>query len=1115
MALTATTLVNQSEYTARKSQSQNEVTQKADTRTEATKSTILSTKDISTAGIQLVNFYTSNKYSFCPFINPANTVGPLESYTRVFIQDLVGEGPLFGLVDDLGNDLVLFDNGQDNEENLKGVYFNDVAIKNSVTNSLNFSNVQVYGKIGTEFQSAINNTEAANNLFSPWSMVGVTYEYGKTLYGLIVNENTVLNEDDKGVSNKLAHTTYLSSYKNGVQVDYYTNSTLKGKDKALNRNAFNDSVFQECFGICHEIKDQNTDYLILTFKINSMYSTDGGGSTISNFIDIGMQLGFKYDPSVNYGIYHKISGIVTGPYQFSIVLNVKDFPDYAVPFVKVYNFTNAVKPDDTKSAKNIQLLSVTEIIDKNFKYPNSAYYTLGLDGRAFSNVPTRSYNLKLLQIKVPENYDADAKTYDGFWSGEFDPTLRWSDNPAWILYDLLTNYRYGVGKFDLSNSIVDKWSMYEIAKYCDELVPTFNNTKYPALTVSQIAPNSFGKNWILLSGQGITEEYFQKGQLLSFYNLKFNLVNDLGEAEVISRCFNKRIKNFQISVDKTSAAIELYNDFGLHKICARFPEVKNYLLTLSTVKTLNQALTALNNVILNNNSNTTLTNFVNYILSQAIFTEEEIENYVASSGLAAQKFPGYFPIVEPRFTANLILTSETDVINLVNNMSSIFKGLVYWSNNFLNFDNDRPKASSYFFNNSNVRDGIFTYSGTSKDTRFTVVKLIYADEADGFKDKTVYIEDQINIRKYGYVEKELIGFGVTSRSQAKRLGEWFLVTNQIEQDLVTFKAGPEIMLLNPGDIISISDSLKLTKRYGGRVVSINNANEITLDSRYDFIKVNDSLSFIVPAVSKTVNDLNVKSEKELISDSEIKSLSSTYIYTYKVLSVGLDGNFRTKVVLKTTNTEDDTKAEENFYSISPSTLWIYEKSATNTDTSFVQQFRIVGIKEENPVEFTVTAAEYIKSKFNYIDNKYDLSNKTIYSSVSDNQLINQPINILANLTSEQIQGDNGVISRDKQTFTFDQNYDYIMNGLDLTDAAVNTLFSVITINVNQILKYAGSSDTLKGLLIEYVLNSKKITIKFTLGDSKTFYKIVTPNLETSSSCEFIRAYKLGVNDTLI
>ena len=120
-----------------------------------------------------------------------------------------------------------------------------------------------------------------------------------------------------------------------------------------------------------------------------------------------------------------------------------------------------------------------------------------------------------------------------------------------------------------------------------------------------------------------------------------------------------------------------------------------------------------------------------------------------------------------------------------------------------------------------------------------------------------------------------------------------------------------------------------------------------------------------------------------------------------------------------------------------------------------------------------------------------------------------------NLTSEQIQGDNGVISRDKQTFTFDQNYDYIMNGLDLTDAAVNTLFSVITINVNQILKYAGSSDTLKGLLIEYVLNSKKITIKFTLGDSKTFYKIVTPNLETSSSCEFIRAYKLGVNDTLI
>jgi len=86
-------------------------------------------------------------------------------------------------------------------------------------------------------------------------------------------------------------------------------------------------------------------------------------------------------------------------------------------------------------------------------------------------------------------------------------------------------------------------------------------------------------------------------------------------------------------------------------------------------------------------------------------------------------------------------------------VASVFKGLVYWSNNFVNFDSDRPKSPSYFFNNSNVKDGIFQYSSSSKDTRYTVAKITYSDETNNFKDQTVYVEDQINIRKYGYIEK--------------------------------------------------------------------------------------------------------------------------------------------------------------------------------------------------------------------------------------------------------------------------------------------------------------------------------------------------------------------------
>lgn len=1077
-------------------------------------SSILPVYNTKTAGSFLEKYYKQYK-NFSPYLSTNSKIDKLESFSRVFIQDLIGEGPIYGLFDDLGNDLVLFNNGNDNEENLKGVYLNDVPIKNSRNNTLNYSNMQVVGQIGFEFQTALS-TSYSDEMFQPWSAVGVVYSYDKPLYNLIVNNKASVINWESVYQNRLkTHSCYFTKKINNV-ITKIEDPTNGGNAENMNLDSFNDNVFEECFGVCHEIKDSNTDYLVITFKINSLYYIGGEGGMYYNKAHFGIQIGFRQDPDTNFYVYHVVAGIASSPYQFDVILNVKDFDRNAIPFIKIYNFSKATSLEEkpTNHIRSVSIVSVTEIIDKHFKYPNSAYYVVGLDSRGFGSIPVRSYNLKLLQIKVPENYDSNAKTYTGFWSGEFDPVLRWTDNPAWILYDLITNYRYGVGKFDFSDSVVDKWSIYQIAKYCDELVPTFNNTKYSLLTVSQLAPINYGKNWIILTGTDISESYFKKGELLSLVNLRFNILNDLGENEIQIKCFNKRIKNYTISVDKTSIVIELYNDFGLHKICSQFQEVKDFVKSKGdSIKTYNQAMVLLNNELINVNSKN-IPNFKNYILSQDVFADEDINTYVSSSGLAGQQFENYLPILEPRFTANLFLSSETDIINLVNNLASIFKGLVYWSNNYLNFDNDRPKNSSYFFNNSNVKEGVFSYSGSSKDTRFTVAKIVYSDETDGYKDKTLYVEDQINIKKYGYVEKEIIGFGVTTKSQAKRLGEWFLVTNQIEQDLISFQAGPEVMLLNPGDIVNISDALKLSKRYGGRVVSVNDSNEIILDSKYDFIKVNDSISFIVPSKSKSVQDLNNQSQNSLVTDAEISQLSTTYIYTFKIESVGLDGNFRTKLLLKTTGTSDDEKAQENFYSISPSSLWIYEKSATNTTSSFYQQYRIVGIKENSPVEYEVTAVEYVKSKFNYIDNRDNLSANTIYSSDPNNQTITIPQDLLVGINADQLRSDDGIISTDAEPFTFASKYDYIMCGFDFTDSQIDTLFSVNTINVIKIKDLYTGTKPLKGLLIEYVLNSKKLSIKWNLT-SQTTYRIVVPNMESKNTFEFIRAYALGENDSFI
>ena len=326
------------------------------------------------------------------------------------------------------------------------------------------------------------------------------------------------------------------------------------------------------------------------------------------------------------------------------------------------------------------------------------------------------------------------------------------------------------------------------------------------------------------------------------------------------------------------------------------------------------------------------------------------------------------------------------------------------------------------------------------------------------------------------------------------------------------------MLLNPGDIINVSDSLKLTNRFGGRVISVNNNSEIILDSLYDFIKVGDSISFIIPRKSVSVNELNELSKtQDTISDSQIDNLSTTYVYTFIVSSIGQDGNFRTKITVAT----DTVEKQNNFYTISPSSLWIYEKSTVNASSTFNQKYRILGIKENNPVEYEISAVEYVKDKFTYVDNRDNLSANTIYSNDSANQNVTIPRDIISfkSVPASVIMGDNGIVSEDPQPYIYTEKYDYILHGIDYTDSQINNLFSVNVISVTKILDfinsdYASIKDAVKGLLIEYVLNSKKVTFIWHNGD-QTVYKIAVPKIEEQNTLEFIRVYPLGVNDSFI
>lgn len=123
--------------------------------------------------------------------------------------------------------------------------------------------------------------------------------------------------------------------------------------------------------------------------------------------------------------------------------------------------------------------SFAEILDGKFRYPNSALAAVVVDASQFQNIPTRAYHIRGRIVQVPSNYNPTTRAYTGIWDGTFQPA--WTNNPAWVYYDLATNPRYGLGHL-VQASQVDKWALYKIARYCDELVSNGAGGQEPRFT---------------------------------------------------------------------------------------------------------------------------------------------------------------------------------------------------------------------------------------------------------------------------------------------------------------------------------------------------------------------------------------------------------------------------------------------------------------------------------------------------------------------------------------------------------------------------------------------------------------------------------------------------------
>ena len=331
--------------------------------------------------------------------------------------------------------------------------------------------------------------------------------------------------------------------------------------------------------------------------------------------------------------------VVSGPHiqeDGAMIIPTHDVESTPVKrYVKVTKLST--ESNSTLINKDVSLLKFTEVIPVNLRYPFSSIVGVKIDSRTFASIPHRTYDCKLKKIKIPSNYSPshsdgkdkryyntvkdftdtianDKSIYSSDWDGSF--VEGWTDNPAWILYDLLTSVRYGLGQY-INPSQINKWELYKIARFCDAIDDDGNFVGVP-------------------DGRG-----------------------------------------------------------GL----------------------------------------------------------------------------------EPRYSCNILFAEGTKVFDSINIVASLFRGAVFYGGSEINFLDDRIKEPIALFSNSNVKEGIFSYSNYRRDEQFNAVEVAYIDRFDGYKTKLEYIEEEVDIAKRGLFKKEINALGVTSKAMARRIGQHFYLPN--------------------------------------------------------------------------------------------------------------------------------------------------------------------------------------------------------------------------------------------------------------------------------------------------------------------------------------------------
>ena len=284
---------------------------------------------------------------------------------------------------------------------------------------------------------------------------------------------------------------------------------------------------------------------------------------------------------------------------------------------------------------------------------------------------------------------------------------------------------------------------------------------------------------------------------------------------------------------------------------------------------------------------------------------------------------------EPRFSCNFNFNTQQGAYKAIADLCSVFRVMPFWAEGTMRISQDSPADPVYLFSLANVSPEGFTYMAQSQKTTPSVVLVSYFDKEtrEGAYEQ---VEDAAAIARYGIVSKEIEAIACTSRSQARRVGEWFLYTENEQTETVAFQTGIEAgILVRPGDVIEINDPVRSSTRRSGRIASAT-TTEITVDDSTGLPASGGSLSVLLP--TGAVEKKGVTSQS-----SGVITVSSAY----------------------------SAAPSEN-------AMWLWE--VTSSDT---QKFQVLSVAEDaDGVSYAISAIFHDPSKYAYIESSQALEDNT-------------------------------------------------------------------------------------------------------------------------------------------